>query len=179
MVHLLGAEKLIFLIRDIDDATMTAASVESCRFVVLRSPWGRFWVGRGRVQSPTPHARALPSTDTSAKMHLKPDVSSTKCQRFRSRAFWGAPSTSACGVGDYPTSDLSQRASARRSTSEKSKQFGPRRRPVPVKNVNYSRAPRNRNSGLVGLRTTPPIVNYNYMTSTPREGYFGPTTLGT
>jgi len=36
-----GPKKLIFLIRDIDDATMTAAPVESCRFVVLRSPQGR------------------------------------------------------------------------------------------------------------------------------------------
>ena len=33
-----GPKKLIFLIRDIDDATMAAASVESCQFVVLGSP---------------------------------------------------------------------------------------------------------------------------------------------
>ena len=52
-------------------------------------------------------------------------------------------------------------------------------RPVPVKNVNYPRAPSSRRSGLVGPHTTPPIVNYKYMTSTPREGYFWPTTLGT
>ena len=36
-----GAKKLIFLIRDIDDLTMTAAPVEFCQFVVLRSPRGR------------------------------------------------------------------------------------------------------------------------------------------
>ena len=36
-----GPKKLIFLIRDIDDATMAGASVESCQFVVLRSPRGR------------------------------------------------------------------------------------------------------------------------------------------
>ena len=35
-----GAKKFNFLIRDIDDATMAAASMESCRFVVLRSPRG-------------------------------------------------------------------------------------------------------------------------------------------
>ena len=46
-------------------------------------------------------------------------------------------------------------------------------RPVPVKNVNYSRAPSSRRSGLFGPHTTPPIVNYKYMPSTPREGYFG------
>ena len=33
-----GAKKIIFLIRDIDGPAMTGASVESCRFVVLRSP---------------------------------------------------------------------------------------------------------------------------------------------
>ena len=36
-----GAKKFNFLIRDIDDAAMAAASVESCQFVVLRSPRGR------------------------------------------------------------------------------------------------------------------------------------------
>ena len=42
MGHVLGGEKNIFLIRDIDDATiMAGASAESCRFVVLRSPRGR------------------------------------------------------------------------------------------------------------------------------------------
>ena len=39
-------------------------------------------------------------------------------------------------------------------------------RPVPVKNVNYPRAPNSRRSGLVGPHTTPPIVNYKYMPST-------------
>ena len=36
-----GPKKLIFLIREIDDAAMAGASVESCRFVVLRSLGGR------------------------------------------------------------------------------------------------------------------------------------------
>ena len=35
-----GPKKLIFLIREIDDATMTGASVESCQFVVLGLPEG-------------------------------------------------------------------------------------------------------------------------------------------
>ena len=52
-------------------------------------------------------------------------------------------------------------------------------RPVSRQNVNYQRAPKNRNSGLVGPHTTPPIVNYKYMSSTRREGYFGLPTLGT
>ena len=37
---------------------------------------------------------------------------------------------------------------------------------VPGKNANYLRAPSSRRSGLFGLYTTPPIVNYKYMTST-------------
>ena len=37
-------------------------------------------------------------------------------------------------------------------------------RPVPGKNVNYSRAPSSRRSGLVGPHTTPAIVNHKYMT---------------
>ncbi len=51
--------------------------------------------------------------------------------------------------------------------------------PVPRQNVNYPRAPSSRRSGLVGPHTTPPIVNYKYLTSTRREGYFGLPTLGT
>ena len=43
MGHLPGAEKLIFLIREIDDAATVGASVESCRFAARRSPRGRFW----------------------------------------------------------------------------------------------------------------------------------------
>ena len=39
-------------------------------------------------------------------------------------------------------------------------------RTVPVKNVNYPRAPNSRRSGLVGPHTTPAIVDYKYMTST-------------
>ena len=53
------------------------------------------------------------------------------CQSFGSRALLGAPSTGACGVGDYPAPDLSRRASASRSTPEKSVQFGPDGTPSP------------------------------------------------
>ena len=45
--------------------------------------------------------------------------------------------------------------------------------PRPRQIRNYPRASSSRRSGLVGPHTTPPIVNYKYMTSTPREGYFG------
>ena len=46
-------------------------------------------------------------------------------------------------------------------------------RPVPVENVNYQRPPSSRRSGLSGSRTTPTIVDYKDMASTPREGCFG------
>ena len=39
-----GPKKIIFLIREIDDAAMAGAPVESCQSVVLRSPWGRLGV---------------------------------------------------------------------------------------------------------------------------------------
>ena len=42
-----------------------------------------------------------------------------------------------------------------------------------VENANYPRASSSRRSCLVGPHTPPPIVNHKYMTSTPREGYFG------
>ena len=42
-----------------------------------------------------------------------------------------------------------------------------------MKNVKYPRPPSSRRSGLVGPYATPPVVNYEYRTSTLREGYFG------
>ena len=127
-----GPKKLIFLIRDTDDAAMAAASVESCRFVVLRSPGSRSRVGTIHVQSRTPHARPLPSVDiygNSPSQTFMPMI----CQSFGSRALWRAPSTGASGVGNYPTPDLPPRESGSRSTSEKSKLFGPDGAPFPSK----------------------------------------------
>ena len=48
---------------------------------------------------------------------------------------------------------------------KKSKQFGPDGAPFPSKRQ-LPEGPQNRRSGLVGPHTTPPIVNYKYMTST-------------
>ena len=98
-----GPKKIIVLIREIDGPATTGASVESCRFVVLRSPRGRLGSGVGMCNRLRRVRGRFPRRDTSAKMHLKPDVYSTKCQSFRSRPLWGAPSTGACGAGDYPT----------------------------------------------------------------------------
>ena len=121
MGHLLGGEKLIFLIRDKDDAAMAGASAESCRFVVLRCPGGRL----GSVVDVRNRLRRM-----RGRFHRWMQISTVPSsvrtatmipQSFRSRALWGAPSAGACGVGDYPTTNLSHRESASRSTSEKSK----------------------------------------------------------
>ena len=37
-----GPKKIILLIREIADAAMAGASMETCQFVVLRSPWDHF-----------------------------------------------------------------------------------------------------------------------------------------
>ena len=136
------------------------------------NPWprglgGRFWMlfdvrkrlhrTRGRIHR-MDAAKSNSLSQTSGQSPSPPS--------FRSRALWRAPRNGACGVGDYPTPDLSRRESGSRSAPEKSVQFGPDGAPSPVKNVNYPRAPSSRRSGLVGPHTTPPIVNYEYMTST-------------
>ena len=116
-----GAKKIIFLIRDIDGPAMTGASVESCRFVVLRSPGVRL----GTVLDVGNRLRRMRgrfdrwihiSTGPQPLIGLE-----HKSANFSIQSSLGAPSAGACGPGDYPTSDLSQRASASRSTSEKSK----------------------------------------------------------
>ena len=122
-----------FLIRDIDGPAMTAAPVESCQAMVQRSPRGRFWsVVDVRKRLHCTHGgfhRELHISKVLCALLLWTMI----CQRFRSRALWGAPSTGACGVGDYPTPDLSQRVSASRSAPEKSNSFGPDGAPFPSK----------------------------------------------
>ena len=59
MGHLLGGEKIIFLIRDIDGPAMAAAPVESCQDRGPEVSLGSLWVGCGRVQAPTPHTPPL------------------------------------------------------------------------------------------------------------------------
>ena len=107
MGYLLGAEKIIFLIRDIDDATRAGASMESCRFVVLRSPGGRFWsvvdVGNRLQRMRAGFRRCIHISKVLCALLLWTMI----CQRFRSRALWGALRIGACGVGDHPTLDLS------------------------------------------------------------------------
>ena len=127
-----GPKKLIFLIRDIDDATMAGASVESCRFVVLRCPGGRLgWyntcaiayaayaaASRVRYISHGPLRYTSIGHDL-PKISIQSSLGSPKHLRMRSRRL--------------PDPDLSQRESASRSASEKSVQFGPDGAPFPSK----------------------------------------------
>ena len=161
-----------------DDPAMAAASMESRRFVapgLSGAAQGRYYT---RAIAYSACAGASISGCKSRQVPSNARTATMIPQSFGSRALWRAPSTGACGVGDYPTPDLSRRESGSRPASEKSVQFGPDGT-VPVKNANYPRAPSSRRSGLVGPHTTQPIVNYKYMTSTPREGYFWLPTLGT
>ena len=59
MGHLLGGEKIIFLIRDIDGPAMAAAPVESCQDRGPEVSLGSPRVGTIHVQSPTPHTPPL------------------------------------------------------------------------------------------------------------------------
>ena len=119
--HVLGAEKLIFLIRDIDDATRAGASMESCRFVVLRSP-------RGRLGSELDMGNRLPRMRRCSQQYIHISTGPLRSialdhdlPKFWIQSSLGAPRIDAGALGDYPTPDLSQRESGSRSASEKSK----------------------------------------------------------
>jgi hypothetical protein len=179
MGHLLGREKVIFLIRDIDDATRAAAPVESCRFVALRSPGGRIgsvldvckrrYRMRGRfdrwVHISTGPQHCAETYHDPPKFSIQSSLGSSKYGRMRRRR---PPDPRPIPEGVREPICIRKKCA-----------IWTRWRPVPVKNVNYQSPPSSRRSGLVGPYTTPPIVDYKYMASTHREGYFGPTTLGT
>ena len=153
--------------------------MESCRFVAPRSPMSRLGSvldmgSRLRrmhrcfqqlMQISTGPLERVDSYHDPPKFSIQSSLGNPKHRRMRSR---GPPDP-------RPTPERVRGPICIRKKCA----IWPRWRPVPVKNANYPRAPRNRNSGLFGPHTTPPIVNYKYMTSTPREGYFGLPTLGT
>ena len=155
---------------------MAAGPVESCQSVVLRSPWGRS--GSILYTCNRLHRTRRRFSMISAKIShqcgplnhqllawLQELSEASKNRRMRRRRL-PDPRPIPEGVHEpiYPRKKCASWT---------------RWRPVPVKNVNYPRPPSSRRSGLVGPHTTPPIVNYKYMTSTPREGYFWLPTLGT
>ena len=155
---------------------MTAAPVESCQSVVLRSPWGRLGSvlytrkRLRRIRRRFKHIFGQFSQDCNPIKHefLGNGFQSPRRATIRRMRYRRLPTIRATPVG------------VRGPICPRKKcAIWTRWRPVPVKNVNYPRAPKNRNSGLVGPHTTPAIVNYKYMASTPREGYFLLPTLGT
>ena len=100
---------------------MTAASVESCQFVVLRSPRGRlgselYMGSRLRRMHRCFHRWIHISTGPQPDIGPEP-----KPPKFWIQSSLESPSTGVCGLGDYPTPDLSERESESRSASEKSK----------------------------------------------------------
>ena len=158
-----GAKKIIFLIRDIDGPTMTAAPVESCRFVARRSPWGRFGsavVACKRLHRTRRRLQHILANSLSIATHL-----SMNYLAMASRAL-GGPKRRRMRYRRLPTTRPTPRGLQEPICPRKKCAIWARWRPVPGKNVNYPRAPSSRRSGLVGSHTTPPIVNYKYMTST-------------
>ena len=166
MGHFLGAEKEIFLSRDIDDATRAGASVESCRFVVPEVSWSRLGSvlvackrlrrTRGRshrwIHISTGPQQCAETYHDPPKFWIQSSLGSPKHYRMRCRRL----------PDPRPTPrDVQEPISPRKKCA-----IWTRWRLVPGKNANYPRAPKNRNSGLVGPHTTPPIFNYKYMTST-------------
>ena len=133
MEHLLGAEKIIFFNsrnrrRRHGGRVGGILSIRGSE-VSPRPPM----VVCIHVQSPTPRAWPLPSVYTYGDSLSQASRLPMICQRFRSRALWRAPRIGACGVGDYPTPDLSRSKPGSRSAPEKSVQFGPDRAPFPSK----------------------------------------------
>ena len=158
---------------------MAAAPAESCQSLPNRSPWGRLGsvldVGnrlrraRGRFHRWI-HISTGPQPDIglehkSDNFSIQSSLESPKNRRMRPRRL----------PDPRPIPERAREPICRRKKCA----IWARWRPVPVKNATYPRPPRNRNSGLAGPHATPPIVNYEYMTSTRREGYFGLLTLGT
>ena len=155
---------------------MAAAPVEICQFVVPRSLGGRlgsylYMVSRLHRMRRRFEGLSANSLNTGAHKTMN-------YLAMASRAL-GGPERRRMRRRRLPTTRPTPRDVQEPICARKKCAIWTRWRPVPVKNVNYPRPPRNRTSGLVGPHTTPPIVNYKYLTSTPREGYFWLPTLGT
>ena len=157
---------------------MAAPPAESCQSLPKRSPWGRlgsvlYTCKRlHRIRRRFNHfgrflSAARRGIATFGQGLLpKPSETTRLPHRWRMR------------YRRLPTTRTTSRDLQEPTCIRKKCAIWTRWRPVPVENANYPRPPRNRDSGLVGPHTTPPIVNYEYMTYTPREGYFGLPTLG-
>ena len=100
---------------------MAGASVESCRFVVLRSLGGRLG---SEIDMGSRLRRMRGRFDQWMQIKTGPQLSVDNYHdppKFSIQSSRGAPRTGARAPGDYPTSDLTQRESESRSACEKSK----------------------------------------------------------
>ena len=149
--------------------------MESCQSLQQGS-WGRL----GSIlhaQAPTPHTPALQSflADFSQQ--------TAALQRKAKVCFQGSPESTGCridgvcGAGATHYLDLPREAARSRSAPEKVCNLDPMA-PVPVKNVNYPRAPKAywRSRRTPYYPTDSQLQVYDIYT---REGYFGLPTLGT
>ena len=142
---------------------MTAAPMESCRFAARRSPGVR-------LGSAVVACKRLHRTRRRFKHIL---ANSLSRQRSFSKFSAGLGSETSRLLHRWrkrcrrlPTTRPTPRGLQEPICPRKKCAIWARWRPVPVKNVNYPRAPSSRRSGLVGPHTTPAIVNYKYMPST-------------
>ena len=147
-----------------------AAPVESCQSLPQRSPWGRLGSGLymvSRLHRMRRRIQHILANSLSIATHL-----SMNYLAMASRAL-GGPKRRRMRCRRLPTTiptprDLQEPIGPRKKVNNLDP-MAPRSR----QKRQYPRAPSSRRSGLVGPHTIPPIVNYKYMPSTPREGYFG------
>ena len=144
---------------------MAAAPVESCQSVAPRSPWDRS--GSKLYMYKRLHRTRRRFQHISANSLISAAHRTMNCLAMASRAF-GGPKNRRMRCRRLPTTRPNPERAREPICLRKKCAIWARWRPVPVKNVNYPRAPSSRRSGLAGSHTTPPVVHYKYMTSTPR-----------
>ena len=145
---------------------MAAAPAESCQSLPNRSPWGRLGsvlYTCNRLHRIRRRFKHFWSNSLSRPLGLAiflPCLLPGPSERIR------LPHRRRMRYRRLPTTRPSPRDLQGPICPRKNGVIWTRWRPVPVKNVNDPRPPRNRNRGLVGPHTTPPIINYKYMPST-------------
>ena len=159
-----GAEKSFFICAaTMQPWSMADAPVESGPFVARRSPGDR--LGSYVYMVSRLHRMRRRFEGLSANSLNTPSHPSMNYLAMASRAL-GGPKRRRMRRRRLPTTRPTPRGLQEPICARKKCAIWTRWRPVPVKNVNYPRAPSSRRSGLVGPHTTPTIVNYEYMPST-------------
>ena len=136
-----GRKKLFFLIRDIDDAAMAGASVESCRLAAQSLP--EVVLGRYCAIAYAAYAAAsklkMRAPAASPIGHDLPKISIQRC--------WGAPSTPHAAEATTRPQTYPRGSPRADLHPKKVNNLGPMA-PRSVKNVNYPRAPSSRRSAV-------------------------------